>query len=89
MSEEELKLYYSILTKCWKLFRKYVQQEKIDDKVWNCMINEFEKLRREVEGVAPVYQILWGTQKALDEIWTKREKEKVTDDIDETTGFTV
>ncbi|MDD3338454.1 MAG: hypothetical protein PHS82_06305 [Lachnospiraceae bacterium] len=89
MPEEQLKLYYNTYTQCWKLFRKYVQVEIINDTAWNCMISDFEKLRKEIEGDEPSYQILWGTQKAIDKIWTKREKERSPDKVEEEKGFCV
>lgn len=76
MENDELKSYYALFTDCWKFFKKYAQEKNINDNLWNCMINDAEKIRHKYDGKEAAYQVLWGTQQALDKIWTQKENER-------------
>ena len=73
MTDEQLKQDYKAFSQCWKLYKKYAPVEKVDDDMWNLFLKEAGELQNEL-GDSPMTKVLWGTQKAIDELWTNIEK---------------
>lgn len=74
MDTEKLKQYYALFTDCWKLFKKHAGKHVMNENVWNCFLNDAEKLRRKYETLPESMEVIWGTQKAVDGICTERER---------------
>lgn len=71
MSEEELKVYFSIFNSCWKLFKKYSNPEDNDD-FWERLM---EDLNEEVENYKNydfAIKILMQTEKEIEEILKRK-----------------
>ena len=75
MTEQEIKQDYKMFTQCWRLYKKYAGIQQVDDNTWNLFLKETGELYEDFKN-SPMLKVLWGTQKAIDELWTKREKIK-------------
>lgn len=73
MTDEQLKNDYRAFSQCWKLYKKYALVENINEDMWNLFLKDAGRLQKEFEN-SPMTKVLWGTQKAIDELWTNIEK---------------
>ncbi len=73
MTEQEIKQDYKMFSQCWRLYKKYAVIQQIDDNTWNLFLKETGELYEQFKD-SPMLKVLWGTQKAIDELWTNIEK---------------
>ena len=77
MTEQQLIEDYKAFSQCWKLYKKYAPAEKINENAWNAFLKEAGELQSQF-GDSPMTKILWGTQQAIDQHWTERERRSRT-----------
>ena len=77
MTEQELKLYYSVFTSAWKFFRKY-SDVKDNDEYWENVVEESGKIVKGYENSRLSRDLILA---ALSELERISKEKKVTDEV--------
>lgn len=70
MSEEELKVYFSIFNSCWKFLKKYSSPEDTDE-FWEELLQELNSEIEKYKNYNFAKELLMLTEKEIEEILKK------------------
>lgn len=73
MTDEQLIEDYKAFSQCWKLYKKWAYVENVDSNAWNLFLKEAGELQTTF-GNSQITKVLHGTQNAIDQLWTERER---------------